>query len=120
MKKGNSKYKSGYCEALIDYCSRGFTWSTFAAEIQVSKSTVYDWLKKHKEFAEAKEIAEVKCEQFWEKKGLKPKSRDFHFGVYKLVMTNRFGYKEKPKPEEHEKAVIILPAVEDDDADKQP
>jgi len=113
MAKNNyTKYKPEFCDALIEYASRGYSWHTFAAEIKVSKRTMYEWLKRHKEFSEAKEIAEVKCEQFWEKKGLKPKSRDFHFGVYKLMMTNKFGYSEKTEPKETEKSVIILPPVD--------
>jgi hypothetical protein len=107
-----TKYKPEYCNMLIEYAAKGFTWITFAAEINVSKSTLYEWLKKYPEFLEAKEIAEVRCEQFWEKKGLKPKSKDFHFGVYKLMMTQKLGYTNK-RTEEKENSVIILPPLEE-------
>ena len=109
-----TKYKPEFCRNLIDYASKGHTWRTFAAEIKVSKSTLYEWVRRYPEFCEAKEIAEVKCEQFWEKKGLKPKSKDFHFGVYKLMMTSNFGYLDKKQEPEKEKIqrVIILPPTE--------
>ena len=107
-----TKYKPEFCDELIEYASKGHCWHTFAAEIKVSKRALYDWIKKYPAFAEAKEIAEVRSEQFWEKKGLKPRSRDFHFGVYKLMMTNRFGYSEKIQEKEADKAVIVLPPLE--------
>lgn len=111
-KNNRTKYKPEYCDALIEYASKGLYWHTFAAEIKVSKRTLYEWVKKYPAFSEAKEIAEVKCEQFWEKKGLKPKSKDFHFGVYKLMMTNRFGYSGKGEEKETARSVIILPQIE--------
>lgn len=112
IKSNRTKYKPEYCGELIEYASKGLYWHTFAAEIKVSRRTLYDWVKKYPAFAEAKEIAEVRCEQFWEKKGLKPKSRDFHFGVYKLMMTNRFGYSEKGNEKDASKSVIILPPID--------
>lgn len=109
-----TKYKPEFCNALIEYGAKGHIWTTFAAEIKVSRSTLYEWVKKYAEFAEAKEVADVLCEQYWEKKGMKPRAKDFHFGVYKMMMTNKFGYSEKPKEKEaeKEKVVIVMPPLE--------
>jgi hypothetical protein len=114
--KNIPKYKPEYCGRLIEYCAKGHTWNTFAAELNITRTLFYDWLDIHTEFAEAKEIADVKCEQYWEKKALKGGSKDFNTQVYKLIMINKFGYSMKPKlVDEKRRIVIIMPALEKDE-----
>lgn len=50
-------YDPKYCNMLIDHGKKGLDFESFAAEIGVSRQTIYDWEKKHVEFEEAKELA---------------------------------------------------------------
>jgi hypothetical protein len=63
----NSKYKPEYCEALIECLSEGHSIGGFAGKIRVGERTVFDWLDKHPEFAEAYEIAKPASLFAWEK-----------------------------------------------------
>lgn len=64
-----SSYKEAYCEALIECLTEGHSVSGFAGSIGVATCTVFEWLKKHAEFAEAYEIAKAKAVYYWEKEG---------------------------------------------------
>lgn len=66
-----SKYKSEYCQELISHMSQGYSFESFAAVIDVNVDSIYEWLKVHKEFSEAKSIAYNKCLLFWEREGVK-------------------------------------------------
>lgn len=60
-----TKYKPEYCQQVIDYMSEGRTFQAFAGFISVNRDTLYKWIEKHPEFAEAKKLAEDKCVQWW-------------------------------------------------------
>lgn len=62
-----SLYKPAYCEELIQFLAEGYSITAFAGEIGVGRRTVFDWLEKHKEFAEAYEIAKPKAVLHWER-----------------------------------------------------
>lgn len=53
----NKKYDPKFCEMLIAHGRKGLDFESFAAEIGVSRTTLYDWEKKFEEFEEAKELA---------------------------------------------------------------
>jgi hypothetical protein len=42
-----------YCEAVINYMSRGYSLSAFCGSILVERNTVYNWIKRHSEFSDA-------------------------------------------------------------------
>lgn len=50
--------------------SEGLSFSAFAGRLNVVRQTLYDWLKRHPEFQEARDIAWEKCRLFWEQKGI--------------------------------------------------
>ncbi len=58
-------YKPEYCQLLIDHMSKGGSFVSFAGTINVGKRTIYEWVEKHPEFAEAKQVAKSKCEEFY-------------------------------------------------------
>lgn len=51
-----TKYLEKYCEELIDHMTEGHSFESFAGTIKVSFDTLYEWLKVHPEFSEAKKI----------------------------------------------------------------
>lgn len=64
-----SKYLPEYCEQVIEHMSDGASLTSFAAEIQVARSTINEWMGVHPEFSEAVKVAKAKCAAWWEKLG---------------------------------------------------
>ena len=65
----HTKYKKEYCELLIEHMSEGYSFTTFAAVIGVNPDTLQEW-KKHKEWAEACEMAKNAGLMTWENIGI--------------------------------------------------
>lgn len=65
-----SKYKSEYCEKLIEHMAEGLSFESFAGVIGTCKQTIYGWTEKHDEFLDAKRKGTEKCRVFWEKLGI--------------------------------------------------
>lgn len=63
-------YKQEYCELLIEHMGNGFSFESFAALVNASKQTIYDWLAANPEFLDAKSIAFERSRLFWEKIGI--------------------------------------------------
>ena len=66
-----TKYKPEYCEQLVEHMSKGFSYTTFGAVIDVSLECLYEWERVHPEFSEAKKRAFQKCQLHWETEGKK-------------------------------------------------
>lgn len=62
-----SSFKPAYCRELIEFLSDGYSMTAFAGHIGVGRRTIFDWLDRHEEFAEAYEIAKPKAVLHWEK-----------------------------------------------------
>lgn len=63
-----SAYKESYCQELLDYLAEGHSIAAFAGHVGVTKCTIFEWVKKHPDFAEAHQIAKGKSLAFWEDK----------------------------------------------------
>jgi hypothetical protein len=93
-------YKPEYCQALIDFMSKGYSFEAFAGNIDTHKDTLYQWCKVHPEFSDAKRLAFAKCQVFWEEIGLRgiwteeggPK---LNTGNYIFQMKNRFKWTDR-------------------------
>ena len=48
--------------------SEGYSFRSFGAVVGVSRKTLYEWVDKYPEFAEAKDIATSKAQMFFEKR----------------------------------------------------
>jgi hypothetical protein len=62
-----SKYDSRYCEMLVEHMSGGASITSFAAEIDVSRSTITEWADNHPEFSVAVTRGKAKCAAWWER-----------------------------------------------------
>lgn len=62
-----TKYKNEYCARLLEHMSKGYSYETFAAILEVSRQTLYDWEIRHPEFLDTKRKAQDKCQLWWEK-----------------------------------------------------
>jgi hypothetical protein len=74
----------------------GDSFTCFCAEVHIGRTTGYDWLKKHKEFKNAFDIANEKCEKKWRKelKSLMYRT-DVNSALIKLFYANRFGMSDR-------------------------
>jgi len=59
-------YKPEYCDGIVDHCSNGASLESFAAEIDVCRSTLIVWAKAHPEFLQAATRAKAKSKAWWE------------------------------------------------------
>lgn len=64
-----TKYKPEYCERVIDHMKDGASLTSFAAEIEVARSTINEWMGNYPEFSEAVKKGKAKCASWWERLG---------------------------------------------------
>ena len=61
-----TKYDPAYCDAVVAHMSEGASLLSFAAEINVARSTINEWAEVHPEFSEAVSRGKAKCAAWWE------------------------------------------------------
>ena len=91
-----TKYHVKYCQDLIEKLSAGMSVTRFAASINVSKDTVYEWVKVHPDFSDAFKLARTKCEATWEVKFLDYMvDSKVNSPLIKLYYANMFKWSDK-------------------------
>jgi transposase len=90
-----TKYKPEYCEMIVEHMAKGYTLETFAATIDTSKNTIYEWEKAHQEFRDACARARIKCQMMWETEGIHGLHNGMNSSHWAFNMKNRFGWKDK-------------------------
>lgn len=61
-----TKYDPAYCDMIVEHMTDGASMTSFAAMIDVSRSTINEWGKNYPEFSEAIKRAKAKCAAWWE------------------------------------------------------
>lgn len=64
-----TKYLPEYCDMVIEHMSGGASLTSFAAEIDVARSTITEWTSQHPEFSAAIKRGKAKCAAWWESLG---------------------------------------------------
>lgn len=64
-----TKYKPEFCDAVVEHMTTGASLTSFAAEIDVARSTINEWMEANPEFSEAVKRGKAKCAAWWERKG---------------------------------------------------
>lgn len=113
------KKRTELCEALIEHGKSGLSFETFGVsngcvEVigdYVVKSTLYEWLKEHDQFSNAKKVFEVHSQQFWEKASTDnlthyKDGKQLNSTVWIFNMKNRFGWRDKIDVEETKTADV--------------
>jgi len=91
-----SAYKPEYCEKAIEVLKRGFSKDAVAGHIGVTKKTLYNWMKTHKEFLHAIKEGEEYSRMFWEELGIEMVTAgQGNATVWIFNMKNRFGWRDK-------------------------
>ena len=93
-------YKDEYCQGVIDFMAKGYSFEAFAGSIDTHKDTLYEWCKVHPKFSDAKRLGFAKAQIFWEEIGLRgmwteeggPK---LNTGNYIFQMKNRFKWTDR-------------------------
>lgn len=65
-----TEYKPEYCQMLIEHMAKGFSYESFAADVNTCRATLYNWEKKYPEFLDAKRCGAERLMKFWEQIGL--------------------------------------------------
>ena len=72
VKKKNGRptvYLEEYDDLVEKHMASGLSFESFGATPGVCKDTLYEWVKKHQSFADAKKRGMIKCREWWEKQG---------------------------------------------------
>lgn len=62
-----TKYREEHCDKLIEHLKKGGSLESFAAIIDVNPDTVFEWLKVHEAFSEAKKVGDAHNLNFFER-----------------------------------------------------
>ena len=108
-----TSYRPEFCDQVIEYGKAGKSLAWMAAELDVSKDTVYEWAKVHPEFSDALTRARNHAQRWWEDLGQenilsRPGEGSLNAGVYSRSMAARFPDDWRDKQEiEHKGGVTI-------------
>lgn len=89
-------YDDSYCDVAVDYLAEGKSITQLARHLGVAKSSVYLWVKTHKEFSDALERGRELSQAYWEDELCNMMySKDVNAPLVKLYFANRFGWHDK-------------------------
>ena len=97
-----SPYKEEFDDMLIKHMAEGESFEAFAAVINVSRTTLYNWVEHIPSFSHAKQIGTPKALRHWERAGMWGtfgKVKNFNANSWKYSMANRFPSEYKDKSE---------------------
>ncbi len=110
-----SVYTSEFCERVIEYGSAGKSLTWIAAEIGVSRETIYRWMEEIPEFSDAMTEAQLRSQQWWEDAGQRGMEQTgFNAAIWSRSMAARF-----PKDWRENKGVELSGGVKVETATKE-
>lgn len=88
-------YRPEFCEIVVELGKAGKSVAQMAAEFDVSKQTVHNWMDAHPEFLDAMTRAKTHAQAWWEAKGqdglfVAPGVGTFNGSVWSRSMAARF------------------------------
>jgi hypothetical protein len=105
-------FKPEYCTMLVEHCSLGYSFRSFAAGINVLPELLEEWTEKCPEFKKARTLAAFNQKVFWEKKAVEACSEKFSIGLFRYITGSIDENPEVPG------FIVILPEEEEDSEDK--
>lgn len=97
-----TKYKPEYCQMVQDWGAIGKSRTWMAAQLDISRETIYEWERSIPEFSDAITRAMAKSQAFWEDTGQAGiETPGFNSTVWVKSMTSRFpaDYTDKKQTE---------------------
>jgi len=65
-----TKYEPRFCDMLIEHMAKGYSFESFASISDTCKDTLYEWVKTHPEFSDARKKALDKNRYWWESQAI--------------------------------------------------
>jgi len=62
-------YRPEYCQAVIDWGKEGHSIVWMSSQLEVTRETLYEWARTHKEFSDALTLAREHSQAWWEQQG---------------------------------------------------
>lgn len=91
-----TKYKPEYCDKAIEVMKRGFSKEAVAGHLDITKDTLYRWVKKHKEFSDSIKKGLEYSRVFWEELGIEMVTAgQGNSATWIFNMKNRFHWRDK-------------------------
>ena len=86
-----TKYAPSYCEKVIEWGKAGKSRTWIASELEITRETLYDWMRTYPIFSDALTRAKLFEQRWWEDKGQEGVDADkFNGGVWAKNMSCRF------------------------------
>lgn len=86
-----TEYQQNYCERVIQAGKDGKSLTWMAAELEVSRECIYEWMRVHPEFSDAMTRAKLESQRWWEDKGQDALAMPgFNSSVWSRSMAARF------------------------------
>lgn len=84
-------YKPEYCDQVIEWGRMGKSLTWMASQLDISRDTIYDWVKTKPEFSDAISRAKAHAQAHWEDLGeVGLSTQGFNASVYTKSMAARF------------------------------
>ncbi len=90
-----TKYKPIYCKRIVEWMRDGKSVEWCAGKMEVSKDTIYQWIKIHEEFSDAVKEGLALSQMWWEDAAQNNLTADkFQSTTWKFNMANRFRWRD--------------------------
>ena len=91
-----TEYRQEMCDQVIELLKEGASIEEIGLDLNCGYSTVYQWMDRHPEFAEAVKKGREYSKGWWLKEGRQNlKTKEFNSNLYALNMKNRHGWADK-------------------------
>lgn len=105
-------YKPEYCERAIKYMRNGASITEVAYLLNITRSTLYEWIDLHEEFADALKHGRYTAKGWWMVQGRRNiKNKEFNSTLFYMNMKNRFhwydNHDKKDKPDKKNAAEAL-------------
>ena len=68
IKAPQDRYRDEYDQMLISHMSKGMSFMSFGGVVNAGRATMYEWCGRYPKFKEAKQVGELKCQQWMEQR----------------------------------------------------
>jgi Helix-turn-helix domain of resolvase len=90
------QYTKDLCEKVIPLLKKGASIEEIGLELGIGYSTIYEYMERHPEFAEAIKKGREFSKGWWMKEGrTNLKDKDFSSTLWYMNMKNRFGWTDR-------------------------
>lgn len=96
-----TKYSPEFCDMVLEVMSQGYSKEAVAGHLEISKDTLYNWEKEHKDFSDALKRGVELSRVFWEKIGIEhithfaKSGKQLNATAWIFNMKNRFSWTDK-------------------------